>query len=70
MCSIKLELAININISKKTFPNSPNKIFYPVATYHGRFEMQNMEGKHLCEVDFDLRQTSGPDTSGKHDLNV
>lgn len=44
---------------------------YVLDAQHGRFEKVNKKtGKHLGEIDFELTQRSGPDSSGSHDLKV
>ena len=62
------------NVSRKNnrdvYTDPKSKDLYSVDTQHGRFEHCNKRGKHLGEVDFDLKPTKGPDNSGGHDLIV
>ena len=56
------------NPGRIIYEDKPAKTFYSVDTQHGRFEVQNKKGDHLREVDFDLKETSGP--SEGHDIEV
>lgn len=39
-------------------------------TQHGRFEMLDKDGKHIDEVDFNLKPQGKTDKTGGHNLNV
>ena len=59
------------NMNKRdVYKNPKTKELYSVDTQHGRFEHCNRQGRHLGEVDFDLKHTKSADKSGKHDLIV
>ena len=60
----------NRDIYRKADSKGRTEELYSTDTQHGRFEVCNKNGKHLREVDFDFKQTKGPDLSGKHDLIV
>ena len=50
-------------------PNKKN-IRYSLDTQHGTFEVLNLNGDHLAEVNFDFKVLSGPDKSGAHNLKI
>ncbi|MFP3378174.1 T7SS effector LXG polymorphic toxin [Bacillus sp. SIMBA_069] len=58
------------NKGRTIYTDPKTKKHYSVDTQHGRFEELNKRGKHLGEIDFDLKGTKGPDKSGGHDINV
>ncbi len=41
---------------------------FSLDTQHGRFEVHDLTGKHLREVNMDGAETKPRDASGKHDL--
>ncbi|OOS07798.1 RHS repeat-associated core domain-containing protein [Moraxella cuniculi DSM 21768] len=47
--------------------NGKDKYYY-FDTQHGRFEVSDLQGKHLGEVDIDGNPTKPADNSGKHDI--
>jgi hypothetical protein len=59
------------NSGRTIYLDEATETLYSVDTQHGRFEVcEPKKGKHLREVDFDLKQTKGADPSGQHDLIV
>lgn len=58
------------NNGRKVYLDKKNKNLYSVDTQHGRLEKTNINGKHLGEFDFGLKQTKPADLSGRHNLIV
>ena len=56
-------------LSKKVKSLALTPIF-SVDTRHRRFEMLDNDGKHIDEVDFNLKPQGKTDKTGGHNLNV
>lgn len=57
------------NKNRTLFMDKNESQLYSVDTQHGRFEVHNLDGKHLREINFDGAETSKADKSGMHNLD-
>ncbi len=56
--------------SRDVYIDPKTKDLYALDTQHGTFEHCDKRGKHLGEVNFELKYTKDADKSGNHDLIV
>ena len=55
---------------RDVYVNEKTGDLYALDTQHGTFEHCNKKGRHIEEVDFELKQTKKGDRSGGHDLKT
>ena len=55
---------------RDVYVNEKTGDLYALDTQHGTFKHCNKKGRHIEEVDFELKQTKKGDRSGGHDLKT
>lgn len=57
-------------IIRDIYFNSANEIYISTDINHGRFEVLDNNGTHICEIDFEGTQTKPRDTTRRHNIRL
>lgn len=57
-------------VIRDIYYNQTNELYISTDIIHGRFEVLNSAGIHICEVDFEGKQTKSRDVTGLHNIII
>lgn len=60
----------NGSVIRDIYFNSENRQYLSTDINHGRFEVLDNNGNHICEINFEGTQTKPRDLTGQHNIRI